>query len=294
MRPPLVKLLILLLLVCFTGFAYINQKNIWSKLNQHNLTKQYDFDSMLEVFKRKDQELTKEVLGLDLENMTEDQCVDVFYKVTSIPLQGLCRSLKRVGGIYIGSLDGDKFVCMDTIIRSKNCIIYSYGINNEWSFEDIMAADFNCSVYAYDHTIDAPALRGERIHFKAQGIGIDKTEQLDTLEAQMRANGHSQSTISFLKADIEGSELTALPQWIESGVLDRVEQLAFEFHTRQMFHLQPDQPSFKDVLKTIQDLYKKDFRLISYIPNLLSGKKDQEPLYYPLFEAVFMKNNLAF
>ena len=31
-----------------------------------------------------------------------------------------------------------------------------------------------------------------------------------------------QTIAIFLKVDIEGSELTALPQWIESGALDKV------------------------------------------------------------------------
>ena len=34
-----------------------------------------------------------------------------------------------------------------------------------------------------------------------------------------------------MKVDIEGSELTALPQWIESGALDKVGPLTFIFVT---------------------------------------------------------------
>ena len=35
-------------------------------------------------------------------------------------------------------VDGDKFVCLDNIIQSRNCIIYSFGIANDWTFEDQM------------------------------------------------------------------------------------------------------------------------------------------------------------
>ena len=32
------------------------------------------------------------------------------------------------------------------------------------------------------------------------------------------------------QVDIEGEELASLPQWLETGVLDRVQQLGLEFH----------------------------------------------------------------
>ena len=35
-------------------------------------------------------------------------------------------------------MDGDKFICLDNIIQTRNCIIYSFGIANDWTFEDQM------------------------------------------------------------------------------------------------------------------------------------------------------------
>ena len=35
-------------------------------------------------------------------------------------------------------VDGDKFVCMDSILRKENCIIYSFGLAADWTFEDMM------------------------------------------------------------------------------------------------------------------------------------------------------------
>ena len=70
---------------------------------------------------------------------------------------------------------------------------------------------------------------------------------METLNTLMAANGHDKKKVFylkvgflsssnktfmiltvlwwqlfFMKVDIEGSELTALPQWIESGALDKV------------------------------------------------------------------------
>ena len=57
------------------------------------------------------------------------------------------RVLKRVGGKWLNNpgvnkqVDGDKFICLDNLINAKNnetCIIYSFGIAKDWSFEDFM------------------------------------------------------------------------------------------------------------------------------------------------------------
>ena len=38
--------------------------------------------------------------------------------------------------------DGDKVLCVDTIfqeLKNDNCLVYSFGIANDWSFEKSMA-----------------------------------------------------------------------------------------------------------------------------------------------------------
>ena len=52
--------------------------------------------------------------------------------------------LKRVGGNWLSrarkQIDGDKFVCLDQLLKKDNCIVYSFGVNNDWTFEDRMDA----------------------------------------------------------------------------------------------------------------------------------------------------------
>ena len=53
------------------------------------------------------------------------------------------RVLKRVGGQWISSaqrqqVDGDKFVCLDLILQKDSCLIYSFGVASDWTFEDQM------------------------------------------------------------------------------------------------------------------------------------------------------------
>ena len=59
--------------------------------------------------------------------------------------------MKSFGGNWAtdcGSVDGSKNVCMDYFlpsVKAKKCLIYSFGISDDWTFEDAMA-DFGCQV----------------------------------------------------------------------------------------------------------------------------------------------------
>ena len=55
-----------------------------------------------------------------------------------------CRVLKRVGGKWLNrslkQIDGDKFICLDPLLKKDDCLVYSFGLNNDWTFEDRMDA----------------------------------------------------------------------------------------------------------------------------------------------------------
>jgi hypothetical protein len=55
-----------------------------------------------------------------------------------------------------GCIDGNKFVCLDRLyhhIQNGNCLIYSFGISDDWTFEEAMA-NLGCTVRTFDPTID--------------------------------------------------------------------------------------------------------------------------------------------
>ena len=52
-------------------------------------------------------------------------------------------------------------------------------------------------MFAYDHTISAPAQRGKNIKFFKTGLGIG--DHLETLNNLIKANHHGASTIDYLK-----------------------------------------------------------------------------------------------
>ncbi|KAK7085795.1 hypothetical protein SK128_017050, partial [Halocaridina rubra] len=74
---------------------------------------------------------------------------------------------------WFGADDGRKAVCLDPVlgITPGNCSVLSFGINNEWSFDDAFDR-FGCKVYAFDPTMGAEDhQRSTNIRFLNLGIG---------------------------------------------------------------------------------------------------------------------------
>ena len=100
------------------------------------------------------------------DNFPAGRIVDRFYQIVSQPLQTACTFSKKIGGEWLancGFFDGDKFVCMDKIYDQMakgngECLVYSFGIADDWTFEDTMAG-MGCRVRAFDPTIDAEEKR---------------------------------------------------------------------------------------------------------------------------------------
>ncbi len=92
-------------------------------------------------------------------NLSLPQLRDQFYSFANMPLQSVCTVGKFFGGQWLGqcgAFDGHKFVCLDKFhgdVIHGTCLIYSFGIAGDWSFEEAMA-DLGCTVRAFDPTID--------------------------------------------------------------------------------------------------------------------------------------------
>ncbi len=84
---------------------------------------------------------------------------DRFYNIMNMPLQSVCTVGKFFGGKWLahcGAFDGNKYVCLDYFygdVKSGNCLIYSFGVAGDWTFEEAMAG-LGCTVRAFDPTID--------------------------------------------------------------------------------------------------------------------------------------------
>jgi len=192
----------------------------------------------MKSLRKKENEKIQEIEEIKVSTLTNSEAKMRFFQIISMPIQSTCRILKRIGGHWhIGDksagqneqVDGDKFVCMDSILEKNDCIIYSFGLAADWTFEDMMDM-MGCKIYAYDHTIDAPALRGKNIRYFKTGLGFG--EDLKPLSKLISENKHKGVEIDYLKIDIEEYEFSegGFRDWIDSGALNNVKQIAIELH----------------------------------------------------------------
>ena len=210
------------------------------------------------------------------------------------PHHSFCKEMKRFGGHYNSMCkftDGSKFVCMDDLLKdihNGECLIYSFGIAKDWSFEDFMD-DLGCKIYAFDGSVDYPEWRGRGIHFEKVFVSFEDIEDQNTasLSSLMAKYGHTQTKISYLKIDIEGNELKSLPFWLKEGSLHNVQQVGLEFHLDKIV------ATTLKFIETLKELYfEGNYRLISYEVN--GCAKNLEPAkgkdrYFYLAEIVLKK-----
>ncbi|XP_037797495.1 uncharacterized protein LOC119592651 [Penaeus monodon] len=149
-----------------------------------------------------------------------------------------CNTPIMAGGVIMKNepyIKNEKWVCLDRRYKivPGNCTIYSFGISSDWSFDDDMDQLFNCKVYCFDHTIhQRDHERSRNIKFFATGISSVKRNKVDRYINILRRLGHENTTIDYLKMDVEGAELqffedvfTRTPE-----VLNNIKQIGMEVH----------------------------------------------------------------
>lgn len=133
-------------------------------------------------------------------------------------------------------------LCTDHI--APPCVAYSFGINNEWDFDDHMLS-LGCKVYSYD-----PSMKQQEFHrngnpnhlFRPIGIGANtqvhtgkstlyggtRGYNVQSLADMMTQNGDTQ--IDVLRMDVESAEWDVLKAWTRDNIWPKIDQLLMEIH----------------------------------------------------------------
>ncbi|KAL8286942.1 hypothetical protein RQP46_003948 [Phenoliferia psychrophenolica] len=187
-----------------------------------------------------------------------------------IPEPSFCQHrISRVGTLG----DGGKWVCgIQTLIAPRQkCVIYSFGLNGESSFEaDVLEKTKGCEIWGYDFSVKSfgpqiPPHHAARTHFFPYKLTSNQdptaTPPEWTLGGLMRKNGHK--WVDLIKMDIEGSEFSVLTSFLEEFPNDLpFGQLQLEIHASA-------DSDFKQFLGWWESLEKAGLRPFWVEPNLV-------------------------
>ncbi|XP_046452704.1 uncharacterized protein LOC124200486 [Daphnia pulex] len=187
----------------------------------------------------------------NMQTLTSTQIMDYLLWTN----QSSCRIAQYFGGVMVSSatglvsLEGQKALCLDYAVKPigtmfgipGRCLVYSFGINHEWSFDEAMEL-YGCEIFSFDPSMNVSTHnRTNNIHFYRMALGsVDNdgwekspsvpTRTLSSIYDMLKPIHGYESIIDYLKIDIETSEWHVLPHILNSGMMDKVRQLAVEIH----------------------------------------------------------------
>ncbi|XP_060084304.1 probable methyltransferase-like protein 24 [Ylistrum balloti] len=222
--------------------------------NMMNSTKKfvYNFDTDFYLLPTKAEmfEMTME----DLEKL---------YQMYLNTIQMICRRPIRLGNRNDGGWD----LCADKqFLTPGKCLVYSFGINYDFTFDDEVADVFNCEVHSFDPSMAMKSKKRRSkppVYFHDIGIArksgtikTDKEWKMLNLKDVMAKLGHERIP-DVIKLDIEFWEWDVLPDILRSRQLPK--QLAIEFHLWSAAYAN-SKTFYLDRLLILKEIYDSGYR----------------------------------
>lgn len=219
-----------------------------------------------------------------LSNMSTVDLIKFYHSYVVSP-QVTCRAVTRMGKL----LDGGWELCEDPEYRPipGSCLVYSYGIGDDFSFDDDMA-NYGCEVHSFDPTMfeSKDYARSTHVHFHPRGLGgsdrqvlIPKNKRLinahvDTIATHRRMFNHQPHTtrLDVVKIDVEGFELESLMTSLDDGSLADTRQLIFETHLMHGGMSEPVQDAYIKYLLLLRKVYAKGYRIYATHRNYMFSR----------------------
>ena len=91
-----------------------------------------------------DERRISELQDINLNALDAQEFKETYYEIVP-KVQNTCQILKKIGGHWeksCGFWDGEKLLCMEKLypfIKNDNCLVYSFGLADDWDFEILMA-----------------------------------------------------------------------------------------------------------------------------------------------------------
>lgn len=197
----------------------------------------------------------------DLEELSHKEVAELYHRYINT-VQVLCRRIVRIGQLG----DGGWEVCEDKEYKPKPpCTVFSFGIGDDFSFDDHMAQRYGCTVHSFDPSINVPeGERGKGSWFHTVGLSSRNQElangwTMETFDEITKKLKFEQKTLDIVKVDIEESEWQVIPQMAQSGSLHHIRQLIIELHIA--IGPEPMREKYIRGLLVLKSLFDQGFRI---------------------------------
>jgi FkbM family methyltransferase len=137
--------------------------------------------------------------------------------------------------------DGGKWICDPHVHlnhtkwgSSRNCVVYSLGSSNDFSFENEFLQSYpHCEMHTFDHTSSPPTPRDNpAINFHNYGVAASTSTdgKLHSLRDILQDLNHTE--VEVMKVDIEGHEYEVIAELAkgDASPLLNVRQILMEIH----------------------------------------------------------------
>ena len=197
-----------------------------SKLSDTHMTK-YNPPSDADIIENmKRYNLRQEMVG-------SNAAMKYFHQVM-INITYQCRNYKRFGN----KMGGGYKLCLDPPLlqKGKKCVALSFGIQNDFSFDDDIGTILNCTVHSFDPSIrHQEYARSNNTYFHNIGVGAANYKTSNGWPMYRFSDIRKMlgyGVIDIVKLDIEDSDWPVLRDIVKSGEASMfIKQIALEMHS---------------------------------------------------------------
>lgn len=142
--------------------------------------------------------------------------------------------LTRLGDPFSYTKDGGKSLCSPGVWgknASSPCVVYSFGSNKDFQFEQDVLKKSDCTVYTFDCTVDGQPLSDRHQYHKiCLGSPHQARSFSNVMTYQQIVHKFGHKRIEVAKIDVENFEWDVLASLHEGDDIILPNQLSVEFH----------------------------------------------------------------
>jgi len=187
----------------------------------------------------------------------------------------------RDGGYVVAELEDDNYDAL-----------YSYGCDDNITFEDAFNEKYNKKCYVYDPFIEGITNKPHYINYFKEGLAEHNFTSEDnikfgTIDTHIEQNGHTECSNLIAQIDIEGKEWKVFANKIK--YLRNFSQLLIEFH----MPLMPEKvPNYEPFIKDVFEKLNEDFVCVHFHGNNAPLQPWLDGYFPRIFEVTYVRKDL--